>query len=166
MQISVFESAALQGTVLALKGMDRDLAAQIRKATKDVSQAEWTKDLARHASTTLENKVLVDTARVTVSNQNITLKAGQLKKKLHPGGPARSLLTPSVEWGSAADRNIKSTSSLGKPYTRKQGSTFRARNRKGYVAHQAAAGIIPRIASLWVQTTVRTFHEAIEKGTR
>ena len=44
-------------------------------------------------------------------------------------------------------------------HTRRQ---FRPRNLKGYVVYPAAARIIPRMASLFVQTAVRTFYEAIE----
>lgn len=166
MRISVFESKHLQAVVLAMKGMDRDLAAQVRKATKSITQNEWAGDLAKQSTTDLEDKVLVETARVSVTNQNISLRAGQLNKKLRPGGPPRSTLTPSTEWGSDTNRKITSTSSKGKQYKRRQGANFRPRNRKGYVTYPAAAKIIPRIASLWVQTTVRAFYEALEKGTR
>ena len=163
--ISVWESTELQGVLLAMRGMDKELSAQIRKATRTVTEAEWRGDLAKHASTDLERTVLVRSARVSVSNQNVTLKSGTLASKLS-GGAKTFELTPSVEWGSATGRTITSKSKKGKTYTRRQGSTFKPRKRQGYVAYPAAADAIPRLAALWVATVVRTFYEAVEKGTR
>lgn len=164
MQISAFESAELQGTILALKGMDRELAAQIRKATRTITEAEWRKELAQEATTQAEERVLVATARTSVTNQNIALKSGAAAKKLE-GGAAIHELTHSVEFGADREHRGTSTSATGKHYERRTRRQFKGRQRTGYVVYPAAADIIPRIAALWVQTTVRTFHEAIEKGT-
>jgi hypothetical protein len=158
----VWDSRELQGTILALKGLDRETAAQLRKATRQLSEPEWRTAMAQESTTLLENRVLVSTARVSVTNQSVTLKAGQLTKKLS-GGARIVDLTPSVEFGSSPERRIKQHSRAGKQYTRKQGPVFRKRNRNGYVAYQAAATFIPRVAALWVQTVVRTFYEALER---
>lgn len=164
LRISAFESPQIQGTILALQGLDKELAAQIRKATKTVTLSEWQRAVAGNASTDLERRVLVATSRVAVTNTNVSLRAGQLAKKL-PGGALTHELTPGVEFGSKPKR-IASTSARGKGYTRKQGTVFRPRKRTGYVVYPAAAEIIPRIAALWVATTVRTLHEALDKGAR
>lgn len=158
----MWESAELQAVILAMKGMDRELAKQIRQATKSVSAADWTAELAHSTVDTLEQRVLVSSARVAVSDQNVTLKSGGLSKKLS-GGAKVFELTHHVEFG--ADRSFvrggieSSRGALHKRHTRRQ---FKPRNTKGRVVYPAAARIIPRLAALWVQTTVRTFHEAIE----
>jgi len=162
MRISVFESPQLQATMLALRGMDRELAAQIRKATKTVTVNEWRAALAPHATTPLEKTVLVGSARVAVTNKNVSLKSGQLAKKLSSGAPLYSL-TRGTEFGSTP-RQITTSSSTGKSYKRSTGAPFRARKQTGYVAYPAAADVIPRIAALWVATVVRTFHEALDEG--
>jgi len=153
-RISAFESPELQATILAINGMDLELKTQIRKATRSITEPEWTRELNAHASTLMETRVLSQTARVTVSNQNITLKTGQLSRRMTGGSPLASL-TPAVEFGANRNKVTKGR------HTARQ---FKKRNRKGYVAMPAAADIIPRIASLWVQTVVRTFHEALDKG--
>jgi hypothetical protein len=54
----------------------------------------------------------------------------------------------------------------GRAYTvrnRRTQRQYQPRDRRGRVVMPAAAKVIPRLASLWVQTTVRTFYEAIEK---
>lgn len=166
MRISVFTSPALQGTILALKGMDREVAAQVRKATKEVTQTAWSEALAAEASTPLENRVLTQTARVSVTNQNVSLKTGQAAKKLRAGGPAINTLTPAVEFGAVHGTYAAAESARGRQYKRRTKQQFKTRNVKGNVAYPAAADVIPRIAALWVQTVVRTFHESLEKGAR
>ena len=167
MRISVFSSAELQATILALKGMDRELAKQIRAAIKTVTTPEWQEAVRGNVTDRLQTRVLSDTARVTVSDQNVMLKSAAIGKSLS-GGLKPSELVHSAEFG--ADRNFArsyaATSSRGKQFTvhnRHTRRQFKPRNLKGYVVYPAAARIIPRIAALYVQTTVRTFYELIEK---
>lgn len=129
-----------------------------------MAQAAWQKALAEQGMTRQGHRVLVDTARVTVSNQNVKLKAGQLAKRLSGGGRPYEI-AKQVEFGSNG-RQISYTGRRGgKSYkiTRSTGQQFRPYNRKGHVVYPAAAHIIPRIAALWAQTAVRTFHEALER---
>lgn len=163
MRISVFRSPALQGTILALKGMDKELAKQIRQHIKAITVGEWKTELAQNSITRMENRVLVDSAKVSVSNQNITLKSGGTAKRLSGGARVRDV-TSAVEFGRPAEGKSLSHSKTGKPYKRRHGTRFRPPNRKGYTVYPAAADAIPRIAALFVQTTVRTFHELVEKG--
>ena len=162
-RISVFESPELQGVILAMRGIDKELAAQLRKATKTVTVDEWRRFLAAEASTELERKTLVASARVAVSNKNVNLRTGQIAKRTSGGGKLYQL-TGGTEWGAHPGRPVKSKSSKGTTYYRKQGTGFKAPNKVGYVAYPAAAKAIPRIASLWVSTVVRTLHEAFEGG--
>lgn len=170
MRISVFSSKELQATILLLKGMDRELAKQVRKAIKSVSEPEWRDAVRGNISTRLETRVLGDTARVAVSDQNVTLKSAAVGRKLS-GGLKPSELAHSAEFGADQTyvHTYSATSRKGKKYyvtkrhTRKQ---FRPRNLKGYVVYPAAARIIPRMAALYVQTTVRTFYELIEGGSK
>ena len=130
MRISVFESKELQGTILALKGMEKELSAQIRKATKDVSLNEWKTELARQATTPLERKVLVGTAKVAVSNQNISLKVGAAKR-LSGGGTAYQL-TPGTEFGSDRGRPV--------PHTQVEGLCRLPSGGQHHPSHRIALG--------------------------
>ena len=166
MRISVFASKELAGTILLLKGMDRELAKQTRRAIKTVTQDEWQEAVRGGVASRLETRVLSDTARVAVSDQNVTLKSAAIGRSL-AGGDTPSELMHSTEFGadqsatsSYTARSNKGTSfKVTNRHTRRQ---FRPRNLKGYVVYPAAARIIPRIASLFVQTAVRTFYEQIE----
>jgi hypothetical protein len=166
-RISVFESRELQGVILALKGMEKEIAKQIRKHTKDVVVPVWQKAVAENISTRLESRAFGNTARVAVSNQNITLSVASVGKPLSGGLNPRSQAHV-VEFG--ADRSTvvsyEARSARGTNYTvnkRRTRAMLREKNKKGYVFYPTVREVIPRIASLWIQTTVRAFHEAIEK---
>lgn len=167
MRINVFNSRELQGVILALGSMERELAKQIRAATRSMIAPEWQKAVAAEASTRLERRVLVDTARVTVSNQNVTLKSAGVGRAL-AGGAKPVQLVAAAEFGAnrAHTKSYASSSPRGRRFTVHNRHTQRQlqpRKRTGRVVYPAAAKVIPRLASLWVQTTVRTFYEAIER---
>jgi hypothetical protein len=165
LRISVYSSRELQGLIARLKTTDRETRKQIRQATKTDALPIWSESVLAHVETRLEARVLGATARVKASDQNVTLTAATVGRKLSGG------LDPKIDWHVVefgADRDsvtgYEATSPRGtrfpvKRHTRRQ---LRPRNPKGYVVYPAAAEAIPRIASLWVQTVVRTLHEIVE----
>lgn len=165
-RIDVRNSRELQAVLFAIKRAPTELRKQIRQQTKTMAEPVWKKSLAEHAETRLEHRVLVDTAKVTVSDQNVRLASGGAAKKLS-GGLKPSVSNRAIEFG--ADRETKNTypthSRKGKAYnvTRRTRRQLRPVRAKGYVVYPALKQIVPRIASLWVQTTVRTLHEAFER---
>lgn len=165
-RISIFHSKELQGVLLALKGMDKETAKHVRRETKNMIQPAWQKGLAERAATRLEHRTLVSTARVAVSNQNVTLKSATVGRTL-AGGLQPKQSWHAVEFGGdrAATRTYQARSRKGKTFTvtRRTMAQLRPRNRKGYVVYPTAAEIIPRLASLWVQTVIRSFYDTIER---
>jgi hypothetical protein len=153
LRIDAAASRELQAVILALKQADKEVQKQVRTHTKGSILPEGQKGIREHVSTRMEHRVLADTARVTVSNQNVTLKAGGLQKRLSGGARASEIYAP-VEFGTNREHK------KGNRHTRRQ---FRPMNRKGYAVYPTAADLIPRFAALWVQTTVRTMHEIFER---
>jgi len=143
MRISVFNSRELQGTILLLKALPRDAAAEIRRANKSVIAPVWKEAVRGETRTALQVRVLSDTTRVSVSDQNVTLSAATVGRPLSGGGTPAQLFA-GTEFGSSRFKQ------------------FGTRASKGRVVMTAAARVIPRIASLWVQTTIRTFYEKFE----
>lgn len=165
LRISVYSSRELQGLIARLRTTDRETRKRIRQVTKADAAPIWSEELAQHATTRLEVATLVRTGRVKVSDQNVTLTAATV------GRPLRGGLAPKTDWHAVefgADREERATyrarSRTGNTFTvnRRTRRQLRPRKRTGYVVYPAAAGAIPRIASLWVQTAVRTLHELIE----
>lgn len=163
--IDVRNSRELRATFLAIRNAGPELQKQIRAGLKTFALPEWQEAVRGNVTTRQQTRVLSDTAKVRVSNQNIRLSAGDAAKRLSGGAKARDI-AHATEFG--ADRNRT------KSYTGRRGSkTFPVHNRhttrqfgsprrKGYVVYQAAAEIIPRVAALAVQTVVRTLLDAVE----
>lgn len=168
LRISVHSSRQLQAIILAMKQLDKEVRKQIRQQTRQVVRPEWERALAEHASTRLEHRVLVQTARAQVSDQNVQLQSARVGRSLS-GGLKPSVHFAPVEFGAnrnefrpistKATRTATQTMRLKKRRTMRQ---FRPAKRQGYVVYPAAANIIPRIAALWAQTVARTTHEAFE----
>lgn len=165
MRISILNSEKLQAAVLALRGFDREMQGQVRRATKAIGQPDWQSAVRGQATTRLETVVLADTARIAVSNQNVTLKSAAVGRA-RSGGAKPSQLASGTEFGANPKRaTFTGMSKHGKRYrqTRNVHAQFRPPNRQGNAVYPAAARMIPRFAALWTQTVVRTFYEAFER---
>lgn len=164
MRISIFASKELQAVAGAMRSLDRETKKRIRQETKDMAAKEWAREVAETASTRLEHRVLVKTARVRVSDQNVSLSSASIGRSLS-GGLKPSESFAAVEFGADQKKvTYTARSRRGRSFrvTRNTRGQLRPRNSKGYVVYPAAANIIPRIASLWVQTVMRTTYEALE----
>jgi hypothetical protein len=159
--ISVLVSKELTTLLQALRGFDAEQRKQIRAATKGAADPIWRDEIRGRATSRLQTRALSDTARVAVSDSNVTLKSGSVGRVR--GTPASLLVLP-AEYGNAPTRKVSTTSRKGAGYTRRMGAVNGAPNKRGYVVNPAARESIPRLASLWVQTTVRTINETFEKG--
>lgn len=162
----MFGSRELQAVLLAMRALPRDVAKEIRKQNRSVVFPEWKKAVAERAHGLFETRVLVQTARATVTDRQVTLTAATVGRPLSGG------LNPKTDYHAAefgADRDQKTTyaarSRRGKQFqvTRHTTRQLRPRKRTGYVVYPAAANILPRIAALWAQTTARSIHEAFER---
>jgi len=164
--ISVLTSTELQLTLATLKGLPSEVRSQVNKSTKLLTTSEWQQEMAGNAHTRLESLVLVNTGRVRATGRNLTLVSGASAKKLAGGATVRDLVR-ATEFGAGPGKSTyRSVSKRGKAYTvtRNTRAQFRPHTSNGYVVYQAARTFIPRAASLWVQTTMRTTYEAFEKG--
>lgn len=161
-RISLLVSSPLATLVQAVRGLDREVAAQNRKHTKAVAAPVWQEAVRGNVTDRLQTRVLSDTATVAVSDSNVILRSGGTGKM--SSGLAKSVLVSGTEFGADQNKTITSSTKGGKSYTRRRGAQFKLPRRGGYVVYPAAGDMIPRLASLWVQTTIRTIHEAFEKG--
>lgn len=162
-RLDVFQSPELLATIYALRAIDKTIQAQVRKATKTVAEPEWKKALAERANTRVEHRVLVDTARISVSNQNVRAQSANVGRPLK-GGLNPKVHYPAVEFGiknkkstysrksrKGGTHKVTRTIGTGLPNPRRQGPFW-----------GSTSEMIPRLARLWVQTTVRTIATALE----
>jgi hypothetical protein len=163
LRLDVRSSRELQAMVLALRGMDRELRSRITRATRGMVEPAWREELNASGPNRLQRRVLVDTARTSVSASALTLKAGTVGR-VRRGVPASELARP-VEFG--ADPNLRTKyRRQGHPVTRRTRVGLGPIRAKGKVVYPALDRFVPRAASLMVQTTVRLMHEAFEGKVR
>lgn len=165
LRIDARTSREFQAVLSAVRVAPKEFQAQIRMQTKVLGTPEWKSELAQQAATRLEHRVIVGTARVNASNQNVELAAagaGSLRR-----GVKNADMAAPVEFGANRNKTqtYSATSRKGERYTvhnRHTSNQLRWRKRTGYVFYPAAARFVPRIASLWAQTVVRTIADAFE----
>jgi hypothetical protein len=144
--MSVKDSAHLRATVLAVKAAPREVRKQVRSQTRAVAAPQWKAALASHARTEAQSRMLVATARITVSDQSVRVRAAGSKRKVLSGGAIPYRLGKAYEFGRKS----------------RKATQLPPKNRRGYVFYPALAEMSPRIIALWVQTAIRTVYDAIE----
>lgn len=165
LRVSAYSSRELLQVLRGLRNLDRDTKKQLRRNLKPMAEEAWKRALAEHANTRLEQRVLVDSGRVRVSDQNVRLTSASLSRSLS-GGLKPSVSYGAVEFGAGPRPGSQETATSRKgtqfQRTRDPNRPFKAPNRRGYVVYPAAASVIPRILAMYVQTFVRAIHEALE----
>lgn len=165
MRLDVRKSPELLAAIFAIRSLDRTIAKMNRQQTKTVAAPEWKQALAERADSRLEHRVIVNTAVVSVSNQNVRIQSAGKGRPLSGG------LNPKTDYAAiefGADRAKRTTyrrkGRKGGTHTvtRRTAAGMKPRNGSGYVFFPAAKEMIPRMARLWVQTTVRTIATAFE----
>lgn len=159
MRIDIRGSRELQDVVIALKNSDADVRSAIRAQTKSALTTPWLQAIQKRAHTRLESRVIASTATVAVSDQNIRIQSAAKGRKLSGG------LQPKVDYGPVefgAFHAKKTYTRKGHRVTRNTTAQFKGRDRSGIVFYDAAREMIPRLASLWVQTVVKTYADIFD----
>jgi len=169
--VSALASREIRAIVLALRQAEPEIRKEINKRSKLEITDMWKKAVAEEASFAggktqrARFKVLVKSAKAIVGNRGVTLTSATI------GRPLKGGLNPKTDWRALEFghvdlvRTVTFTSKYGKRYeqTRNVTAQLDDKKAKGYVIFPAARQTIPRILSLWVQTTVRTMHEIVER---
>lgn len=165
LRVSAYSSRELLQVLRGLRNLDRDTKKHLRQNLKSMAEQAWKQTLAQHADTRLEQRVLVDTGRVRVSDQNVRLTSASLSRSLS-GGLKPSVNYGPVEFGASPRPGATETvrARNGGTFTRKRDPNrpFKKPNRQGNVVYPSIAAVAPRILAMYVQTFVRSIHEAIE----
>jgi hypothetical protein len=160
-RISLLVDSPLRDLAFAMREVPSETRKYIGQETKKAALPIWQEEVRGRATTRVQIRTLVDTAKVGVTTRNVFLRSAQTGKLR--SGVAAATLAAAAEFGMNPDRPIKQRSRRGKVYSRRIGNTFGYRSRAGKVVFPAAAESIPRFASLWIQTASRALYEADEK---
>lgn len=164
---SARSSAELEGATLAFKAMGRELRNTIKRESRARMNPTWRELVAlqiggdRRDARTLGKGVRID------PGNPVQLRAGTTAKAIK-GNPIPEHFNHIMEFGDPNRFSQTSTYDRSGSRTRSHTVTRHARTglpkaaRAGRVVYQAAADIIPRFVSLWVQIVIRNIHESIE----
>lgn len=161
-RISALVSKDLQTLLQAAASLDKEVAAQNRKYTRAYAEPIWKDETGSRAVTTVQAKVLARTARVAVSNANVTVKAAHIGRMRD--GTVSDILKAPAEFGAYPGKQITQRSRKGRVYTRRLGHVFSLPRATGYVFFPSVRASGPRLVSLWMQTTMRTVAEVFQKA--
>lgn len=138
---------------LALNRMETPVRRYLRAFAKSKMTTPWISQIQSQATTKVERRVIGSTATLAVSDQNVRVQAAA------KGRPLRGGLNPKADYAAVefgANRNKRITyRRKGNSVTRHTARQLRPRKAEGYVFYPAAEKMIPRLASLWVQTIVK-----------
>ena len=130
--VSVLNSRELLATLYAVKAAPADIRKQLRAQTRRILGPEWTQELHKQPATVAQSRMLVDTARVRVSDQSVQMRSASSNRKALSGGAIPSRLGKAFEFGSS----------------RGHGRQLPPARRGGYVVYPAFANIGARALAL------------------
>ncbi|GAB6857870.1 hypothetical protein [Microbacterium xylanilyticum] len=159
-RISLLVSRDFQVLVQAARSLPGEVRKQLRAQTRRVIEPAFQEEMRSRAGTRLESRVLLDTARVAVRDDNVILRTATIGK-VH--GTPSSVLASGTEFGMDPGRIVATHSRKGKPYKRRIGPVFRSRAKRGHVFFPSVQAFIPRAGALMFQTVYRTVAETFEK---
>jgi len=166
--LSVGDDRVLKAAVLAFKAADRDLRADINRATREKMNPVWRDVVQSRAAGQggLTSRMLGAGAKIAAGNPPVA-KAAQSTRKVGRG------LVPADDYGPW-EFGVPNREKFTR-YTRRNrvaGGSHKVRRRTmrglpskasgGRVVYPAWSEVAPRMVSLWVQLIVKTYHDAAE----
>ncbi|WKT89800.1 hypothetical protein QYR02_02480 [Microbacterium maritypicum] len=159
-RISLLVDSPLRDVLVALRAVPAEARKNVTAYTRKNAEPIWFEETRDRAGTKLQQKSLVNTARVGVATRNIYLRSGAVGKL--SSGTAIPTVAFGAEFGGNPEKVITQKSRKGKPYKRRMGNVFGAPRRGGNVVYPAARESIPRIASVAIQSAYRALLDAFD----
>lgn len=161
-RISLLIDSPFRDVLVALRGVPAETRKQVTAHMGKNAEPIWKEETRDRAATRLQQRALVDTARVGVATRNVYLRSGGVGKL--SSGTAVPTVAYGAEFGATPAKVVTQRSRKGKRYTRRLGNAFGAPRRGGNVVYPAARDAIPRIASVIIQSARRALFDALEGG--
>lgn len=159
-RISLLIDSPLRDLLIALRAVPAEARKNVIAFTRKNAEPIWFEETRDRAGTRLQQRALVNTARVGVATRNIYLRSGGVGKL--SSGTAIPTVAFGAEFGANPDKVITQRSRKGKAYKRRLGNAFGAPRRGGNVVYRAAREAIPRITSVAIQSARRVLFDALD----
>lgn len=158
-RISLKIDSPLRDMLILLRNVPADAGKQALKHARSAAQPIWQEETRGRAATRLQQRALVDSARVGATGRNVILRSGGVGR-LSSGTPVSDLRI-AAEFGMSADKRIRTTRK-GTPYTRRVGNAFGGRAPRGKVFYPAVRDASARVTSVIIQTFRRALFDALD----
>lgn len=154
--------AELRAAVLAMKRADKSIRKDINDRMRSTMNPVWRSEVAKGLGSggRMEARMLNVGVRVAAGNPPALVAASSSRKVGR--GLVPNVNAPGYEFGSHGTKVSKVTSKRGKTYERHTTRHLPAYRKSGRVVFPAAARVLPRMASYFVQSVVRAYLDAIE----
>lgn len=159
-RISLLVDSPLRNVLVSLRAVPAETRKHVTAFMRSNAEPIWIEETRGRASTRIQQRALVDTARVGVATRNIYLRSGGVGKM--SSGASVSTVAFGAEFGANPEKVITQRSRKGKAYKRRLGNVFGAPRRGGNVVYRAAREAIPRIASVAIQSARRALFDALD----
>ncbi|MCM3779863.1 hypothetical protein [Microbacterium hydrocarbonoxydans] len=159
-RISLLIDSPLRDLLIALRAVPAEARKNVTAYTRKEAEPIWVEETRGRAETRLQQRALVNTARVGVATRNIYLRSGGIGKL--SSGTAVPTVAFGAEFGANPEKVITQRSKKGKSYNRRLGNAFGAPRRGGNVVYPAALEAIPRITSVAIQSAYRSLLDAFD----
>lgn len=160
-RISLLIDSPFRDMLIVLRRVPAEARKQMLKHARSEAEPIWFEETRGRADSRIQQRVLVNSARVGVTGRNVFLRSGKVGKTSN--GTPVSVIAQPAEWGAKADRPVKSKSKHGKAYTRRLGAHFGPPQRPtGNVFYPAVRDSIQRITSVIIQSARRTLFDAFD----
>lgn len=159
-RISLLIDSPLRDMLIALRGVPAEARKHVTAFMRKEAEPIWFEETRDRSATRLQQRALVDTARVGVATRNVYLRSGGVGKL--SSGTAVPTVAFGAEFGANPDKQVAQRSKKGKTYKRRLGNAFGAPRRGGNVVYPAARESITRIASVAIQSASRALLDAFD----
>lgn len=159
-RISLLIDSPLRDLLVALRAVPAEARKHLTAHMRRNAEPIWFEETRARASTRLQQRALVNSARVGVATRNVYLRSGGVGT-LASGTPVSVVAFP-AEFGANPAKSVQQRSRNGRRYTRRLGGAFGAPRRGGNVVYPAARDAIPRIASVVIQSVRRALFDALD----
>lgn len=162
--ISVGDAPAeLKAAVLAMRRADKFIRSDVSSRMRETLNPEWRSEVTHHltGAAKLEAAMLTPGVRIAPGNPPAFVAASSSRKIGH--GLTPNANAAGYEFGASDGVREQHTGrGANKVYKRHVMRHLPRRTRKGRVVYPAAAVMLPRAASYWVQSIIRAFMDAAE----
>lgn len=159
-RISLLIDSPFRDMLILLRAVPSEAGRQATKHARAMATPIWKEETAGRATTHVQQRVLVDSARVGVTGRNVILRSGGTGR-LSSGTPVADL-NIAAEFGVRASTRIAQRSSKGTRYSRRVGDTFGTRSPKGKVFYPAVREASARVVSVIIQSFRRELFDALD----